>query len=388
VFGKHTRLPAVDRAIDGFREHFLDFAEHGWNQNPVPAFQDWDGFRAAPAREEQHLFLAGQRSRTASVPLALGSLARSYHPFTITDDKVKRLVFRNTLAGDPDARVGAILTFKGGATRFDDWSGKERASFCLERPGQDVQSLVIVYASSALDGRAIQGTPQIDLHDSCGDDLPWHYRVLGATLQTSTVGSKAGDATGMHPCGAIAGLPIREQQDFHVSTEEETFSPDNRIEAGDSGLSGRISVHAPAVWHHAVEGCRGLTTSNPLGPCSRSFDTTPTPDGTWEIGFSIQAPSKDADTVTVRWWVPDPEVGFIDFRDEVCNVASMRHSLASTKVQQEIPLARLTGTDVFHLAFQGDGQWSTDSLGYPAQITYGWTYAFKLQRVDADGNPL
>jgi hypothetical protein len=354
----------------------------------VPAFQDWDGFRAAPAREQQHLFLAGQRSRTANVPLALGSLARSYHPFTITDDKVKRLVFRNTLAGDPDARVGAILTFKGGATRFDDWSGKERASFCLERPGQDVQSLVIVYANSALDARSIQGTPQIDLHDSCGDDLPWHYKVLGATLQASTVGSKAGDAMGMHPCGTIAGLPIREQQEFHVSTEDPAFSPDNRIEAGDSGLSGRISVRAPAVWHHAVEGCRGLTTSDPLGPCSRSFDTTPTPDGTWEIGFSIQAPSKDADTVTLRWWVPDPEVGFVDFRDEVCNVAPMRHRLASEKIEQEVPLARLAGTDVFHLALQGDGQWSTDSLGFPAQITYGWTYAFKLQRVDAAGNPL
>ena len=139
-FEKARSLPAIDKAID-LRRKFLDFARHAWNQKPLdPSFVAWDKLPLVPERgslpiPEEHLFLAGQKKRTANVPFGLSEVARDYRPFKITDEKVKEVIFRNPLASNPDARIGAILTFKGGTTRFDDWSGKKDVRFCRDTPG-------------------------------------------------------------------------------------------------------------------------------------------------------------------------------------------------------------------------------------------------------------
>jgi hypothetical protein len=390
-FEKARSLIAVDRAI-GLRGSYLDFAKSAWNQKPLePAFVAWDKFPVVPKRKfepipDQHLLLAGQKTRTANVPFALEETARDYAPFTITDEKVKEVVFRNPLAANPDARIGAILTFKSGATRFDDWSGKETVRFCRDNPGEDVISIVMVYANSSTNEDSyIDATPTLNLKDEC-PGFPWHFKVKAAALETLTNASRTGGSSD-HICGVIAGMPISGQQTFKVAGSDLPFSGEQAVKLGFGGaLEGSVFVEAPGTWHWDLHGCRLLP--DPPEVCDSTLDRTPMPDGNWTVGFSLRASSATAESATLSWAVPDPDPGFFDADDSVCNVFSIWKGLESGREDQQVPLKTLAGTEPFTLSFDGDGQWTADQLGKPASIAYSWKYSMTLQRVDAQGNPL
>ncbi len=40
------------------------------------------------------------------------------------------------------------------------------------------------------------------------------------------------------------------------------------------------------------------------------------------------------------------------------------------------------------LSFTGDSTWTEDQAGKPATLSYDWTYAMVIQRVDEEGRPL
>ena len=386
AFGSQRSAPAISKAIGGLRKHYLDYARHAWNQAPLkPSFVAWDGAAMKPANKPQHLFLAGQHKRTAYVPMFADELSRLYRPFEITDDKVKEVVFRNALASDPDARVGAILTLRGGGTRFEDWSGRKTATFCRETPGQDVTAMVLVFANSSVGEHGVKGTPEIGLRDSC-DDLPWHFKVLSATTEQWTDGTR--DASGLHPC-ALSGYSIHSRVDFKAqTTAAAAFDPADAVEQGyGTELSGRIYAEAPAKWTHQLDGCQNVWDP-PTTACSKTLVRTPTPNGTWTVGFSVQAASKNAPTATLHWTIQDPSVGFFDADDSVCNVSEIWKALDYDALQQEVPMSKLSGTEPVTLTFQGGGEWTTDQLGHPAQIKAGWKATMTIQRVDVDGKPL
>ena len=369
-FEKARPLPAIDKAID-LRRTFLDFAKHGWNQKPLePAFVAWDRLAAVPQHDyrpipEQHLFLAGQKSRAATVPYAIPSVARDYHSFAITDEKVKEVVFRNPLASNPDARIGAILTFKSGATRFDDWSGKSSVRFCRDTPGQDVASLVVVYANSSTseDGH-ISGTPTIDLKDEC-EGFPWYFKVRAVSLETNSSGSRPG--SGEHLCALIAGLPISGQQTFKVGGTDLPFSTEQTVKVGSGGaLDGAVFVKAPGQWNWVLHGCDNVFDTPQV--CDATLQRSPMPDGTWPVGFSLSAASATAETAKLTWAISDPDVGFIDAGESVCYVFSIRKALDDGMEDQQVPMSTLAGTEPFTLTFDGNGQWTQDQLGKPASI--------------------
>jgi hypothetical protein len=390
-FEKARPLPAIDKAI-GLRNTFLDFAKHTWNQKPLtPSYVAWDQLALVPEREsrpipEQHLFLAGQKTRSANVPFGLPSVGRDYHPFTITDEKVKEVIFRNPLATNPDARIGAILTFKSGATRFDDWSGKSSVRFCRDLPGQDVASIVMVYANSSTKewDSYISATPTLDLKDEC-EGFPWYFKVRAVSLETDVNASRP--ANDDHICGSIAGLPISGQQTFRVGGTDLPFSTEQTVKVGFGGaLDGAVFVKAPGQWNWTLHGCENLFDTPQV--CDRTLQRSPSPDGTWTVGFSLRAASASAQTATLSWAIPDPDPGFFDADESVCYVFSIWKAIDAGKEDQEVPLSKLAGTEPFTLTFDGDGQWTQDQLGKPASIAISWKYSITLQRVDAQGNPL
>jgi CARDB len=386
AFGTQRSAPAISKAIGGLRKHYLDYARHAWNQAPLkPSFVAWDGAAMKPANTPQHLFLAGQHKRTAYVPMFMDELSRLYRPFEITDDKVKEVVVRNTLAADPDARVGAILTLRSGGTRFEDWSGRKTVTFCRDTPSQDITAMVLVFADSAIGEHRVQGTPEIGLRDTC-DDLPWHYKVLSATTEQWTDGTR--DASGLQSCG-LRGYSIHSRVDFKAqTTAPAAFDPEDVVEAGyGTELNGQVYAEAPAKWTHQLDGCQHLWDP-PTTACSTTLERTPTPNGTWPVGFSVEAASKDAPTATLHWSVQDPSVGFIDADDSVCNVSQIWKGLDYDALQQEVPMSKLSGTAPVTLSFQGGGDWAADQSGFAAIIKAGWKVTMTVQRVDAEGKPL
>ena len=389
-FEKQPGMLAVDAAIGGLRQHALDFARHAWNQKPLdPSFVAWDHFPVTPKVDrhevvQSHLFLAGQHERTANVPVDIQAHARDYRSFTITDDKLRQVTFRNPLAGDPDARIGAILTLRGGATRFEDWSGKDTVRLCRDQPDQDVADIVIVYAASdprLENGRRMTGNPELALKDEC-EGLPWRYKILSLSFTSHADGAKTAGAETY--CGLVAGRAIHGITDFKGGTTTPEFDPDNQIKLGYGGaLTGDIGLRAPAAFAYTLTGC-----DDEKQYCTSVLNRPVLGDGNWSFGFSVEAESRTAKDATLTWVIADPSVGFVDYDPSVCNVEEIWKGLALADEQQTVALATLEDTKPFTLKFQGDKAWSADQAGKAAVITYDWTYEVKLQRVDEQGRPL
>jgi hypothetical protein len=381
-FRTKMRAPGVDVAIGGFRSHMLDFVKHGWNQDPFPTFKQWDRVDEPAMKDfvpipETHLYLAGQTSRTGYVPAALYGRERDYNRYRITDEKLRELTFRNPMAGNPDFRVGALLTFADGSTRFDDWSGKDRVAFCRDNPGENVVSLVVMYGGARLDDEGIVGSPELGMRDRC-DGFPWHFKILNATLETRADGGMT--AGGEHECD---GFPIQGETVFNAANADDDFSLDHDVKPGyGSALEGEIETQGDAMYGYTLSGCQD---DDPMVSCSTAFERGA---GKWPIGFEFEAPSPKAATAKLSWIVGDPSIGFVDYDDSVCNVQEIWHPLLREKTQQDVPLAWFAGTTPFILEFKGDDQFAEDQWGRPATLHYDWTYRMTIQRVDEHGNPL
>jgi hypothetical protein len=151
-------------------------------------------------------------------------------------------------------------------------------------------------------------------------------------------------------------------------------------------IDSNLKIRVPAQFTYDEVGCN--TSTDPVSTCATAFDRAAGGDGRWSIGFSIEAESKQAQNATLTWWIQDPTVGFIDFGDDVCNVSEIWHPLSLEQQKQTVPLAQFAGKAPFTLQFDGNAQFTEDSLGHPATLAYDWTYDMTLQRVDDQGNPL
>lgn len=395
VYTHGERVPAiqaVDRALGDWRKRFLDFARHAWNTAPVKSFAEWDGVAERPRSQdsgpitELNLFLAGNKKRTAYLPTSLAPRSRNYHPFAVTDPKLREIVFRNPFAGNPNYRVGAIITLTNGTTRFDDWSGRSSARYCRDNPSEDIAKLVVVSGNTSMakpfSGGHVQGKPELSLRDSC-EEFPWRFEVLAGSMKTQTIAEMP--ASGQHVCGSIAGLPIGGIRDLSVSTTKRLLDPKNVVSKQSNGsLRGGIYTKGTGGWFDTLDGCENLyetprechtTRDNPLS-------------GGWTIGASIEAPSASAQTATLRWAIPDPDVGFFDADEEVCYVFEIWKALDADEDRQQIPLSKLKSGNPVTLTFKGSGDWTADQRGAPAEIHFEWETTLTIRRVDEDGKPL
>jgi len=253
--------------------------------------------------------------------------------------------------------------------------------------------MVIVYADSALGSwlkdtdHRVKATPELGLKDQC-EGLPWHFKVLSASLKTHAIGGKTASADD-HLCASLGALPIEGQTTFSASTAEPEFSLENDVSQKSGGaLNGEITVFAPARFEYDLKGCQGIDTGDPITTCAKAFGRNAGGNGAWQIGFSLDAASKDAENATLTWALDSPAVGFVDADDAVCNVQEIWHGLTPGKNEQQVPLAKLAGTEPVTLTFTGDSQFAEDQGGRPATLAYDWTYSMVIQRVDETGAPL
>lgn len=383
---------AVDGAIGTWRKTFLDFAKHGWNQAPFASFQEWDRLPNQPElAAEAHLFLAGQKTRTAYSEFSIDARERAYSRYSVTDEKIREITFKNDLAGEPDARIGALLTLRSGETRWEDWSGRESVKLCRDEASQDVTEIVLVYANSKLvapfeSGGYITGRPELALRDTC-ENLPWHFKILSAKLTTHLDGKRAAGTATACPS---KGFATRDQVDFTATAGPQPFDPKKNVieKRSYSGeLDARFQAKAPgAKWEHVLTGC-----SRPYGPGAPAFcQTTRTEHATgdWTLGFSLEATSRKAASASLTWYVGPIIGGYFDATDEVCNVFTIDQIIQDDSLTQStVPMATLEGTKPFTLTHSGKASWDRDGVGKPVTLSYSWDYEITLQRVEADGSP-
>lgn len=203
-----------------------------------------------------------------------------------------------------------------------------------------------------------------------------YFEVLGASIETHTTASRPSAL-----CGEVGG-----HQTFSGTFAPQPFSPEDRLTLAGGGVSGEVSASVDAVWHdHVVWGCKAADEGPEV--CEEAMpDRTPSPDGTWPLGFEFQ-PADDPGQVTLAWRMDDPEVGFIDAGDAECNAhvwgyfpnEVRRRTIARSELQALTPIT---------LTFAGSGHLDKHGDVDPASIDHDWEYSITIRRVDALGNPL
>lgn len=395
---KQDALHAADTGMGTWRQKFLDFAKHAWNRAPYTSFADWDRLTYDLRPHYQpvvpvHLFLAGQEKRTAYAEFNLSPRGRDYKQYQVTDDQLREITFKNPLAGQPDARIGAILTLADGSTRWEDWSGKERVRMCRDTPQQNVTQIVLVYANSQLDkmfskGAGINGTPEMQLRNTC-DDLPWHFEVLWGQLTYDVDGWRPGNSPdGL--CG-LDGFETRDQLHFAAAADGQGYTPDQNIVARQkvgSGLEGTFKIHAPvASFDHILKGCKGWDDGGPKTSCTATRHDPKY--GGFDVGFTLSAESRDAQEATLRWWVPPAIAGYFDADDSVCNVGTLDNSVPVGELTESgVLMSDLESGKPITLTQTGSKTWNADNHGHPVVLGYTWEFKMRIQRVNADGSPL
>jgi hypothetical protein len=386
---------ALDAALPGgFRKRWREFTRYAWNQPPAePSFAAWDRWYETPvdARTrgpltESHLFLAGDHSRTAQVPLQLASLARDYRRYTLTDDTLRLIRFKNTLASDPDVGVQAVLTLRDGTQRIEDWSGRDQVDLCRDSPSEDVTGIVLMFSWAHRDGLATlrpDPAPTLDLKDSC-DEFPYRYQVLDARISTHAVGT---NTLGSAVCTA-KGFAVQGDTDLSGDVGEQPVDSGNqlgRIAAIDK-LAGRIAQHVPALYDRSVSGC----AVDHEGNASLCKLTLPREDaGGWNVGFSIEAEGKDAADATLRWQVPAAQAGHSGDADPnaACNVLAAYGQLSPDETKQTVSLARLASKSPQTFELSGEEVFGPPYPGSSQALSYTYSLSITVRRVDENGRP-
>ncbi len=196
-----------------------------------------------------------------------------------------------------------------------------------------------------------------------------HFRILSATFDTHTSASSEDTY-----CGTQAG-----SKNYSGELTDDEFDPNDRI-TFTGEVEGEVDATVDSrTTAHTLTGC-----GEHKEPCQT---TMPDRTGSASMSFSV-APAPDPANVELTWSLHDPEVGFVDAGDPECNV-HIWGAFPFDVQKRTIPLATLQGSDPITLTFQGQGDLETNWDGMvPAQIHHSWNYAFKLQPVDAEGNPL
>ena len=156
--GSPDSLAAVQAATagaGGLKELWPESALYNWNRPPFEDFMELDGLVAA-ARWKDTEVQAGNRPVSYPVPTTLGHMQQNHLHYSMLDG-VKSLAFINPffLSGEPNAKVQALLNIDGQwEAEPRDWTNDARQSFCFDRPGENVDELVIIITNSNYSDRS------------------------------------------------------------------------------------------------------------------------------------------------------------------------------------------------------------------------------------------
>ncbi|HEU4976815.1 MAG TPA: hypothetical protein VFT50_17120 [Baekduia sp.] len=382
----HRALAAVDAGSGGLDERWKEFALAGWNQDPVARFASWDRLPNVPQREggggpEQpvDMSLNGASVRTEDVPYPGVVLRRRYRAYRF-EHRIREVQLRNPMASAAGASVQAILTYADGHRGVEDWSARSDVTLCRDEPDQDVQELVLVVATGYADGAAAFKPAQLVMRDTC--PVP-SYVIKAVSLHQTFSGSQD---------QGFCSSPVGGQERFtaelaspapaDLQTNRMTIDPDT------GEVSGDITLNVPATWDSDLHGCTLPPPDYVEQPCTAQRHELPEPDGVWRVGLTFTAPSRDAGSATVQWLGQDPDVGYIDADDDVCNVNEFGNTVENAVLEQPVALSTFeSGTQT--LTFTGGPVTLTsDLLGRAMDLTATWTYSITFQAVDDQGNPL
>lgn len=190
-------------------ESFPDFALRSWNQEPVETQYESVDDSFPDVRPPNHLGDPTMTIQRGAIGLDAGiePLGVRYFHFDFPDPAVRSATFTNTLGGDPEMAIQALVRLPDGWQEPETWTNEGEVTFCRDRPDEDVQELVVIISNSHTSQR----------HTSFGDWPTLEPKPTGCERWTGTVTSEWSQVV------EGQGFPI----DIHGSLRAEvTWEPD------------------------------------------------------------------------------------------------------------------------------------------------------------------
>jgi hypothetical protein len=139
---------AVDQLLP-FRENFPKYALRSWNAKPLK--QRYRESRDPTFPDLQPPTFEGvvEADDSVALPTVLEPLGIEYFHFEFPDDAVRQVIFENTVAGQPDGAVQALVRLADGWQEPADWTQRDKVTFCRDEPDQNIQELVVIISNSS-----------------------------------------------------------------------------------------------------------------------------------------------------------------------------------------------------------------------------------------------
>ncbi len=175
-------VDAIDDAMDGgFEKQWKKFTLWNYNKAPAKFYTDSGGFPNVSSDSGQYtadVHITDEDTEVDTETLKpLTSEIDNVINLIKPEDKIKQLVFEdlNNFTGKSDkAGIKAVIYYENGKKEIEDWTDKNKRSFCIENKEEDFQKVVLILSNGekkkdlAKTNIKVEGKPtcyHIDQHD-------------------------------------------------------------------------------------------------------------------------------------------------------------------------------------------------------------------------------
>ena len=172
-------LEAIKPAIGGAWDPvWKEFAKYNWNQGSLDHYKDWDGLTSHAALADSGALPKGE----TNFQIGVKHLATKYITF-VPQEKLTSLDFTNKSVDVEGAGVQAIIKYKDGTDKVEDWSDEEKVNVCLEDPEVESITLVLTNSNSDKDNKITHDFTWEGFDDLCctSQPAPRAARAVGAS---------------------------------------------------------------------------------------------------------------------------------------------------------------------------------------------------------------
>ncbi len=191
-----TLLTAIDDALPkGWRGAWPQFMLANWNQDPITKYRQWDGQTDGEYQDVKPFPMAlqsGNPEEDVGLKFDISPLSARYYTFTFGGNTRTFTFWNGSPSGysgeaDPDARVQAIIDIDGDK-RVEDWTGQEGEAFCLSHPGEQIESVTLIFSNASPTKKIVMSESGIDLAGVGVTDngcKSWSGSIHGVAKSTS-----------------------------------------------------------------------------------------------------------------------------------------------------------------------------------------------------------
>jgi hypothetical protein len=178
--GDGDPLASAEKTIDGgFKKNWKEFTLWNYNKKPVENYKNGDQSKVFPSSSSESSgnsdmnFISGLGEMPHSTK-ELAPLSAQVITYSLMDDgeEIRKMTFKNlkNFTGKTEkAAIKAIIYPKNSTPYTEDWTDKEKRSFCFDKVDENLEKVVLIFSNAELKNKINETNIKIKNTDSCFD---------------------------------------------------------------------------------------------------------------------------------------------------------------------------------------------------------------------------